>query len=72
MLDDGRVAVKITGIEGNAVHTVVTVGGPLSDNKGINRRGGGLSAPSLTDKDRADILLAAEIGVDYVAVSFPR
>lgn len=65
LLDDGRVVVKITGIEGDAVHTVVTVGGPLSDNKGINRRGGGLSAPSLTDK-------AAEIGVDYVAVSFPR
>lgn len=72
LLDDGRVVVRITGIEGDAVHTVVTVGGPLSDNKGINRRGGGLSAPSLTDKDRADILLAAEIGVDYVAVSFPR
>jgi len=48
------------------------VGGPLSNNKGINRRGGGLSAPSLTDKDRVDIKLAAEMQLDYVAVSFPR
>ena len=44
----------------------------LSNNKKINRRGGGLSAPSLTDKDRADIKLAAELNLDYVAVSFPR
>ncbi len=72
LLDDGRVVVKVTSIEGDAVHTIVNVGGPLSNNKGINRRGGGLSAPSLTEKDRADIQLAAELGVDYVAVSFPR
>ncbi|SAI65872.1 pyruvate kinase [Bordetella ansorpii] len=72
LLDDGRVVLQVDRIEGDAVHTTVTVAGPLSNNKGINRRGGGLSAPSLTDKDRADILLAAELELDYVAVSFPR
>jgi len=72
LLDDGRVVLMVDRIAGDAVHTTVTVGGPLSNNKGINRRGGGLSAPSLTDKDRADILVAAELKLDYVAVSFPR
>ena len=72
LLDDGRVVLQVERVDGDAVHTTVTVGGPLSNNKGINRRGGGLSAPSLTDKDKADILLAAELEMDYVAVSFPR
>ncbi|MBO1112626.1 pyruvate kinase [Bordetella petrii] len=72
LLDDGRVVLMVDRITGDSVHTTVTVGGPLSNNKGINRRGGGLSAPSLTDKDRADILVAAELNLDYVAVSFPR
>ena len=48
------------------------VGGPLSNNKGINRQGGGLTAPALTDKDKEDIKLAAVIDVDFLAVSFPR
>ncbi|CAM5793434.1 pyruvate kinase [Castellaniella caeni] len=72
LLDDGRVILQVRSVDASAVHTVVTVGGPLSDNKGINRRGGGISAPSLTDKDRQDIRLAAELDLDYVAVSFPR
>lgn len=72
LLDDGRVVLRVDGVEGDVLQTTVTVGGPLSDNKGINRRGGGLSAASLTDKDRADILVAAELKLDYVAVSFPR
>jgi len=72
LLDDGRVVLVIDKIVDDAVYTTVTVGGPLSNNKGINRRGGGLSAPSLTDKDKADILVAAELGLEYVAVSFPR
>ncbi|MEC8375678.1 MAG: pyruvate kinase, partial [Pseudomonadota bacterium] len=54
------------------VITEVTVGGKLSNNKGINRQGGGLSADALTDKDKEDIKTAAKIGVDYLAVSFPR
>jgi pyruvate kinase len=48
------------------------IGGPLSDHKGINRRGGGLTAPALTEKDKADIIHAAEMDLDYLAVSFPR
>ncbi|MEI6859392.1 MAG: pyruvate kinase [Shewanella sp.] len=72
MLDDGRVQLKVESIEGNKVHTIVTVAGPLSNNKGINKQGGGLSAAALTEKDRRDILTAAEIQVDYLAVSFPR
>ena len=69
LLDDGRVVLVVDSVEGDEVRTTVTVGGPLSNNKG---RGGGLSAPSLTDKDRVDIKLAAEMELDYVAVSFPR
>ncbi len=72
LLDDGRVVLMVEKVDEYSVHTVVTVGGPLSNNKGINRRGGGISAPSLTDKDREDIKLAAELEMDYVAVSFPR
>ncbi len=72
LLDDGRVQLQVTSVTGNQVHTRVTVGGPLSNNKGINKKGGGLSADALTEKDKRDILLAAEIKVDYLAVSFPR
>jgi pyruvate kinase len=72
LLDDGRIQLKVTEINGTKVITTVTVGGKLSNNKGINKKGGGLSAAALTDKDKADILTAAKIGVDYLAVSFPR
>lgn len=72
LLDDGRVQLKVTSVEGNKVHTEVTVGGPLSNNKGINKKGGGLSAEALTEKDKADIITAAAMKVDYLAVSFPR
>ena len=72
LLDDGRLQLKVTDIEGTKVHTVVTIGGTLSNNKGINRQGGGLSAAALTEKDHEDIKTAAKIGVDYLAVSFPR
>ncbi len=72
ILDDGRIQLEVNQVEGTRIDCTVVVGGPLSNNKGINRKGGGLSAPSLTDKDREDIKTASEIGVDYVAVSFPR
>lgn len=72
LLDDGRVQLKVLQVDGLKVHTEVTVGGPLSNNKGINKLGGGLSAEALTEKDKADIKVAAQIGVDYLAVSFPR
>ncbi len=72
LLDDGRIQLQVTSVEGNKVHTRVTVGGSLSNNKGINKKGGGLSADALTEKDKADILTAAQIKVDYLAISFPR
>ncbi len=72
LLDDGRVQLKVTQVVGKKVHTVTTVGGPLSNNKGINRQGGGLSAAALTDKDKQDIKLAAQLDADFIAVSFPR
>ncbi len=72
LLDDGRVVLRVDRIEGTRIYTTTAVGGPLSNNKGINRQGGGLTAPALTEKDMADIKTAAEIDVDYLAVSFPR
>ncbi len=72
MLDDGRVQLKVEKVENRKVITSVVVAGPLSNNKGINKQGGGLSAAALTDKDKADIHTAAQIQVDYLAVSFPR
>ncbi len=72
LLDDGRVVLRVDSVGNDAVTCTVTAGGPLSNHKGINRRGGGLSAAALTDKDREDILIAAELEMEYVAVSFPR
>jgi pyruvate kinase len=72
LLDDGRVRLQVEDISGSQITTTVTVGGKLSNNKGINRLGGGLSAAALTEKDLEDIKTAANIGVDYLAVSFPR
>ena len=72
LLDDGRVQLRVEQVAGNKVQTVVVIGGPLSNNKGINKQGGGLSAAALTEKDKRDILTAAQIGCDYLAVSFPR
>ncbi|PLK58272.1 pyruvate kinase [Candidatus Palibaumannia cicadellinicola] len=72
LLDDGRIQLKVLKVQEFRVYTEVTVGGFLSNNKGINKLGGGLSAEALTKKDQADIITAAQIGVDYLAVSFPR
>ncbi|MEM7612529.1 MAG: pyruvate kinase, partial [Pseudomonadota bacterium] len=72
LLNDGQIALEVTGIDGSRVHTKVTTGGILSDNKGINLQGGGLSAPALTEKDERDIQTAADLGFDYLAVSFVR
>lgn len=72
LLDDGRIQLKVTEVKGRKVHTKVTVAGKLSNNKGINRLGGGLSAEALTAKDKEDIITAAAMEVDYLAVSFPR
>ncbi|KJY83471.1 pyruvate kinase [Vibrio galatheae] len=72
LLDDGRVQLQVISVNDSQVRTKVIIGGPLSNNKGINKKGGGLSAEALTEKDKNDIKLAAEINVDYLAVSFPR
>ena len=72
LLDDGRVVFWVNESTDTEVICKVVVGGKLSNRKGINKQGGGLSAPALTDKDRADILTAAKMDVDYLAVSFVR
>lgn len=72
LLDDGRVVLWVDEVLGPEIICRVVVGGDLSDNKGVNRQGGGLSAQALTDKDREDIKWAAKIQADYVAISFPR
>ena len=72
LLDDGRVVLKTLEVKATQLVCEVQVGGPLSNNKGINRQGGGLSASALTEKDCEDIKTAASMQVDYLAVSFPR
>ena len=72
LLDDGRIEMHVTAVKGEQVHCVVIRGGVLSNNKGINRKGGGLTAPALTEKDIADIQTAADLQCDFLAVSFPR
>ena len=72
LLDDGRIVLWVDQIVGTRIQCRVVVGGELSNNKGINVQGGGLSAGALTAKDREDIRIAAEMQADYVAVSFVR
>ena len=72
LLDDGRIVLVVNQVEDSRVICTVNVGGSLSNNKGINRQGGGLSAEALTPKDREDIHNAVRVGADYIAVSFPR
>ncbi|MFZ6692259.1 pyruvate kinase [Undibacterium sp. SXout20W] len=72
LLNDGLIVLIVERIVGNEIHTVVKIGGELSNNKGINRQGGGLTAPALTAKDMEDIKTAMSFQADYVAVSFPK
>jgi len=72
LLDDGQIELLVTAVEGKRVVCRVVVGGKLSNNKGLNRQGGGLSAPALTEKDLEDIEAAAAMELDFLAVSFPR
>jgi pyruvate kinase len=72
LLDDGLIRLTVQSIDGPRILTRVDVGGPLSNNKGINRMGGGLSAAALTAKDMDDIKTAVTLAADYVAVSFPK
>ncbi len=72
LLNDGMLEFQVTRVDGPKVVCKVVRGGVLSNNKGINRKGGGLTAPALTEKDKEDIKTAALIKADYLAVSFPR
>ncbi|MBL0142588.1 MAG: pyruvate kinase [Betaproteobacteria bacterium] len=72
LLDDGKIVLDVKEVQGSEIRTVTRHGGALSNNKGINRQGGGLTAPALTPKDIEDIRTAARLKVDYLAVSFPK
>ena len=72
LLNDGLILMEVRAVKGQAVHCTVTLGGELSNNKGINKKGGGLTAPALTAKDMEDIKTAMSFQADYVAVSFPQ
>ena len=72
LLNDGLIVMQVDAVVGTRVKCTVTVGGVLSNHKGINKQGGGLSAPALTDKDKEDLKTAVSIGADYLAISFPR
>jgi pyruvate kinase len=72
LLNDGLISLQVDRVEGTRIHTTVIDGGILSDHKGINLKGGGLSASALTEVDRENIRLAAELGIDFLAVSFVR
>ncbi len=72
LLDDGRIVLDVEQVDAGSIRCRVHTGGALSNNKGINRKGGGLSAPALTAKDMEDIRIAAQLNADFVAVSFPK
>jgi pyruvate kinase len=72
LLDDGLIRLRVESVRGSEIMTRVEVGGVLSNNKGINRQGGGLTAPALTAKDMEDMKTAVAIDADYLAVSFPK
>ena len=72
LLDDGRITLTVEKVSGNEIHTITRHGGELSNNKGINRQGGGLTAPALTSKDMEDIRTATRMKADFLAVSFPK
>ncbi len=72
LLNDGLIVLVVESVRGEQVHTVVKIGGELSNNKGINKAGGGLTAPALTAKDMEDIKTAMAFQCEYLAVSFPK
>ncbi len=72
LLNDGMIQLRVEETTTTQIHCKVTQAGVLSNNKGINKLGGGLSAKSLTEKDLKDIKFAAELEADYLAISFPR
>jgi pyruvate kinase len=72
LLDDGNLELRVQSIDGSDIRCLVITGGALSDHKGMNLPGVSVSAPSLTEKDRADARFALDLGVDFLALSFVR
>ncbi|MEU4163003.1 pyruvate kinase [Actinoplanes sp. NPDC026670] len=72
LIDDGKVAIEVTGVEGEDIHCLVTEGGPVSNNKGVSLPNVAVSVPALSDKDEEDLRFALGLGVDLVALSFVR
>jgi pyruvate kinase len=72
LLDDGLISLRVDQIDGTTIRTVVLAGGALSDRKGINRQGGGLSLTALAEKDKTDIKIAAQLNADFLAISFVK
>ena len=72
LLDDGKIVFKVNFIDGDKINCTVLEAGRLLNNKGVNRKGGGLSAPALTDKDKTDLKTAVQLGADFIAISFVR
>ena len=70
LLDDGQIVLEVSEIKSSRIICKVVEGGLLTDHKGLNKKGGGLSAPALTDKDKKDIIEAANFDMDFVSVSF--
>ena len=72
LIDDGRLVLEVSAVADNVIRCAVLTGGELSDNKGLNLQGGGLSAAGLTEKDEADLKHAATLKADFIAISFPK
>jgi pyruvate kinase len=72
LIDDGRIVLYVKDVHGHEVDCEVVAGGELTDSKGLNLQGGGLSANALTEKDKIDLEHAVKIGADFIAISFPR
>jgi pyruvate kinase len=72
LVDDGRIELRVTKVEGPRVHTTVVEGGRVSDNKGFNLPGVPVSVPALSDKDIEDLRWALRTGADMIALSFVR
>lgn len=72
LLNDGLITLQVVSVDGPRVHCIVEQGGVLSNHKGINKKGGGLTAKALTEKDYVDLEFAVQMDVDYIAISFPR
>lgn len=72
LLDDGLIELEVTALRSPLIECMIIEGGVLRDNKGINRKGGGLAAGALTDKDRRDLKTAVAAHVDYLTLSFVK